>query len=131
MTDKQDHTPHSPPVSNYDRALARAVEWLGDRYLLAKPINTHALPRRGNIGVASRPLRRAVDNIVPDIGYQAHGNTIPFGYLSTADQVLAGIDLRGVSESSLLRCNSDISLAIMEALSANGARIARFGAKAR
>lgn len=39
VTDKQDHTHQSPPVSNYDRALARAVEWLGDRYLLAKPIN--------------------------------------------------------------------------------------------
>ena len=54
MTDKQDHTPQSPPVSSYDRALARAVEWLGDRYLLAKPINTHALPRREHIGTASR-----------------------------------------------------------------------------
>jgi hypothetical protein len=54
MTDKQDHTPWSPPASSYDRALARAVEWLGDRYLLAKPINAHALPRRENIGVASK-----------------------------------------------------------------------------
>jgi hypothetical protein len=53
MTDKQAHTPQSPPVSSYDSALARAVEWLGDRYLLAKPINAHALPRRENIGVGS------------------------------------------------------------------------------
>ena len=53
MPDKRDHIPQSPPVSSHDRALARAVEWLGDRYLLAKPINAHALPRRGNIGVAS------------------------------------------------------------------------------
>ena len=45
MTQKQDRTQQSPPVSNYDRALARAVEWLGDRYLLAKPINAHTLPR--------------------------------------------------------------------------------------
>jgi hypothetical protein len=45
MTHKQDRTHQSPPVSNYDRALARAVEWLGDRYLLAKPINAHTLPR--------------------------------------------------------------------------------------
>jgi hypothetical protein len=45
MTQKQDHTQQSPPVSNYDRAIARAVEWLGDRYLLAKPINAHTLPR--------------------------------------------------------------------------------------
>jgi hypothetical protein len=53
VTDKQDHTHQSPPVSNYDRALARAVEWLGDRYLLAKPINAHTLPRRENVGVGS------------------------------------------------------------------------------
>jgi hypothetical protein len=46
MTDKQDHTHQSPPVSNYDRALARAVEWLGDRYLLAKPINAPTLRLR-------------------------------------------------------------------------------------
>jgi hypothetical protein len=43
MRDKQDHT-HTPdrvPVANYAPAVARALEWLGDRYLLAKPINTH------------------------------------------------------------------------------------------
>jgi hypothetical protein len=41
MPDKQDHTLQSLPVSNYSSAVARAVEWLGDRYLLAKPINTN------------------------------------------------------------------------------------------
>ena len=46
MTDKQYQTLQSPPASSYDRAIARAVEWLGDRYLLAKPINAHTLPRR-------------------------------------------------------------------------------------
>ena len=57
MTQKQDHTQQSPPASNYDRAIARAVEWLGDRYLLAKPINAHALPRpeshRSSVDIAS------------------------------------------------------------------------------
>jgi hypothetical protein len=57
MTDKQDQTPQPPLASSYDRALARAVEWLGDRYLLAKPINVHTLPvanpRRFGIGVGS------------------------------------------------------------------------------
>ena len=28
------------PCTDYSAAIARAVEWLGDRYLLAKPINT-------------------------------------------------------------------------------------------
>jgi hypothetical protein len=51
MTDKQDHTHQSPPGSNYDRALARAVEWLGDRYLLAKPINAQTLPRRESASI--------------------------------------------------------------------------------
>ena len=40
MPDKQHHTVPSLPVSNYSSAIARAVEWLGDRYLLATPINT-------------------------------------------------------------------------------------------
>ena len=29
----------SLPVANYSPAIARAVAWLGDRYLLAKPVN--------------------------------------------------------------------------------------------
>ena len=35
-------TPHlqPPPPANYNSAIARALEWLGDRYLLATPINT-------------------------------------------------------------------------------------------
>jgi hypothetical protein len=38
MTDKN-HRLESLPVANYNSAVARAVAWLGDRYLLAKPIN--------------------------------------------------------------------------------------------
>jgi hypothetical protein len=40
MADRQDHRsePEPEPVSDYSAAIARAVEWLGDRYLLAKPI---------------------------------------------------------------------------------------------
>jgi hypothetical protein len=45
MPDKQNRTCQVLPVSNYDSAVARALEWLGDRYLLAKPINTHERPR--------------------------------------------------------------------------------------
>ena len=40
MPDKLHHTVPSLPVSNYRSAIARAVEWLGDRYLLATPINS-------------------------------------------------------------------------------------------
>jgi len=39
MLDNQGHMPQLLPVENYSPAIARAVEWLGDRYLLARPIN--------------------------------------------------------------------------------------------
>ena len=44
MPDKRNQTLQSLPVANYGPAIARAVEWLGDRYLLANPIN--ATPSR-------------------------------------------------------------------------------------
>jgi hypothetical protein len=37
MTEKRTQ---SLPVANYSSARARALAWLGDRYLLAKPINS-------------------------------------------------------------------------------------------
>jgi hypothetical protein len=39
MPNKRDQPPQSFPPANYNPAIARAVAWLGDRYLLAKPIN--------------------------------------------------------------------------------------------
>jgi len=44
MTDKRNPTVPSLPVANYGAAIAGAVGWLGDRYLLAKPVN--AAPSR-------------------------------------------------------------------------------------
>jgi hypothetical protein len=44
VPDKRNQTIQSLPVANYSPAIARAVEWLGDGYLLAKPIN--AAPSR-------------------------------------------------------------------------------------
>jgi hypothetical protein len=38
MAGGRNHRGEPVPVSNYSAAIARAVEWLGDRYLLAKPI---------------------------------------------------------------------------------------------
>jgi hypothetical protein len=46
MTEKRNQPLKSLPVANYRSAIARAVEWLGDRYLLAKPIN---LPHRSGV----------------------------------------------------------------------------------
>ena len=40
MTKKRNHRLKSLPVANYRSALAKAVEWLGDRYLLAIPIKS-------------------------------------------------------------------------------------------
>jgi hypothetical protein len=50
MTTGLQHDPQSLPVANYSSAIAKAVEWLGDRYLLAKPIN--AAPSRETPTVA-------------------------------------------------------------------------------
>ncbi len=47
MDNKRNHRRQPLPVANYSSAIARAVDWLGDRYLLAKPINaqpTRATP---------------------------------------------------------------------------------------
>ena len=54
MTDKQNHSLKPLPTTNYSSAIARAVEWLGDRYLLAKPIN--AAPGRVTPTAARRFL---------------------------------------------------------------------------
>lgn len=52
MTDNREDRPQSLPVANYSPAIARAVAWLGDRYLLAKPINA---ARRSQSTAASSP----------------------------------------------------------------------------
>jgi len=39
MADRENRSLNPLPMANYSSAIARAVEWLGDRYLLAKPIN--------------------------------------------------------------------------------------------
>jgi hypothetical protein len=39
MSGKPVHELRLPPVYDYSSAIAKAVEWQGDRYLLAKPIN--------------------------------------------------------------------------------------------
>ena len=48
MSDKQAHTIPSLPVSNYSSEIARAVAWLGDRYLLAKPVNSTLAQRQSS-----------------------------------------------------------------------------------
>lgn len=45
MPHKRNQTLQSLPVANYGPAIAKAVEWLGRRYLLAKPINARREPR--------------------------------------------------------------------------------------
>jgi hypothetical protein len=54
MPDKRDQPSQSLPVANYSPAIARAIEWLGDRYLLAKPINA-ASSRESPAFAHSRP----------------------------------------------------------------------------
>jgi hypothetical protein len=40
MTGNRNHRITSLPLANYSSALAKTVEWLGDRYLLAIPIKS-------------------------------------------------------------------------------------------
>ena len=44
MRNKLTFTPQQSSVYDYSASVAKAVEWLGDRYLLAKPVN--AAPSR-------------------------------------------------------------------------------------
>jgi hypothetical protein len=53
------HDPQSLPVANYSPALARALAWLGDRYLLASPIN--ASSKRRLPAAASVPSFQMLD----------------------------------------------------------------------
>ncbi|MGH8144307.1 MAG: hypothetical protein ACREU2_17570 [Steroidobacteraceae bacterium] len=39
MFSKIQHETPALPVANYSSAISQAVEWLGDRYLLATPVN--------------------------------------------------------------------------------------------
>jgi hypothetical protein len=48
MTSIRNHRLKSLPIANYSSAIATALEWLGDRYLLAKPIK--AVRSRANTG---------------------------------------------------------------------------------
>jgi hypothetical protein len=43
MNTRQGNGYQSRPGENYSSAIAKAVEWLGDRYLLAKPINSSSI----------------------------------------------------------------------------------------
>jgi len=52
VTNIRTATIRSLPVANYSPAIARALDWLGDRYLLAKPINA---PRARRPRIAPAP----------------------------------------------------------------------------
>ena len=58
MTSKQNHRFESLPMANYSSAIARAVEWLGDRYLLAKPIKFGSNRATPVVGPSTPSLRR-------------------------------------------------------------------------
>lgn len=46
-------------IVDYSAARARAIEWLGDRYLLARPINVHAGRRSAPRHPAEQPSPRS------------------------------------------------------------------------
>lgn len=61
MPDKPDHAPQPLPVANYSFAITQALEWLGDRYLLARPMN--ASGPRSTGGRGRRSLQASIVSI--------------------------------------------------------------------
>jgi len=54
---KQSMSQNAPAwLVDYSAARARAIKWLGDRYLLAKPINASEIARR-KTAIANYQLR--------------------------------------------------------------------------
>jgi len=45
VVNHNNHTRQSLQQTDYSAAIARAVEWLGSRYLLAKPMMPHSRQR--------------------------------------------------------------------------------------
>lgn len=63
MANRHNRILNLPPTANYSSAIAKAVEWLGDRYLLAKPINAAAdrvADSRGITAVSPQGLERSL-----------------------------------------------------------------------
>jgi hypothetical protein len=54
MSENTDRKDGPKPASNYDPAIARAIDWLGDRYLLARAINV-TVKRQKAGAVATTP----------------------------------------------------------------------------
>ena len=53
-------------IVDYSAARARAIEWLGDRYLLARPINVKEHPSRKAPGAATTAVRLALAAASPE-----------------------------------------------------------------
>ncbi len=65
MFNKSIQKSQSPHAYDYAAAIAKAVEWLGDRYLLAKPINATpgfaAVYGRIIVAGSRRPMSQSVN----------------------------------------------------------------------
>ena len=72
-------------------------------------------------GIASIQRRHRIDSLRASIMARM-AQAIPFGSRSTADQVLAGIDLTR-RRILVTECSSEVGFETMQALSANGAHI--------
>jgi len=70
----------SLPVANYSAALAKAVEWLGDRYLLAIPINSAHRSRvdQPALGSNARAAEQDDWNLSRTLGEVAEPRTLNF-----------------------------------------------------
>lgn len=62
MSDEANSPRQSLPVANYSSAIARALDWLGDRYLLARPMNA-SRPR--SAGQRALSIRHRLSSSMP------------------------------------------------------------------
>ena len=77
-----------PQVVDYSAATAKAIQWLGDRYLLAKPINRKTSPPAGvplstpgMLGLlpAGHPSRRPFNLRVVGGSYESSNDSVASG----------------------------------------------------
>lgn len=69
-------------VSNYEVAVARAIVWLADRYLLAKPLNSNAQLSRPMAEMQSTMQSGAAATLLPPVDNyrsEARATALPDG----------------------------------------------------
>jgi hypothetical protein len=62
MSNRQRKAPESLPEPNYSLAIAQAIAWLGDRYLLAKSVNAKLSYVRARHGAGAQSASQRLEH---------------------------------------------------------------------